>query len=499
MIMIYQQFYFTNYGDEQRFAAASTGSHKAREDMLLLSARWFDMSSETPSISVLYNTHLNAYVAALMRDVSGDQAPRKNIWVHAVVPEATGREAFEACLAWPAEYFNPEINLHASLEPVSPVEETAAPTGAAPENGFHPGRLEALLTQVFEALLSEDGVLRFRLPVQSADLGTCYGQAAQIMQFISQMVPDRLGDRLSFTVGEAQPSFGIKFLFKKDFDSTSCYDLRQPPERVPDQFVHGAMSGLAALLTEDPAAFKKRVNDAYADGSADMDRFLLSCYLQAVLQGEEIRLPQSKTEEILPAVEENERRDPRWARLRCRMLSMLDLQGKTEAYLRAVLEKYITAAANIYDRQCREYKASFDDIKHLLDEYCRVSGTDRKIYMNWMQENFPDYYIAYCQKDPDVKLTRAVDEDFRTVQTEAGKENRQAAEQPAERKDTERRQAYDKAWLPAAAAGAGTGFLAGCIFDMTLSAAAAGPVRLIIAGAVCILGILVKLFTDKYR
>ena len=491
----YQQFYFTNYGDEQRFAAASTGSRKIQDAMLLLSPRWFDMSSDTPSVSVLYNARLNAYVTALMRDVSGDQASRKNIWVHSVLPEAAGAASFKACLSWPAKYFNPEINLHAALVPVS-LDEAEPAVGRAPENGFHPGRLEALMTRVFETLLSEDGVLRFRLPAQSSDLETCYAQAAQIMGFIGHMVPEQLKDQLNFAVGETRPSFGVKFLFKKDFGNTDCYDLLQPPESVTDPLKHGVMAQLTKLLTEDPAAFKKRVDDACADGSSDMDRFLLSCCFQSVLNDEMIMMPQQKIEEFLPRVEANEQSDPRWARLRCRMLTMLDLSGKTEEYLRAVLEKYIMAASGIQDRQCPEYKESFGNIKGLLDRYCSLSGTDRKIYLDWMEDNYYDYYTDYRQTDADSRQIEKASEAHLFDEPEI-----KAIETPEPMNDAKDAD-MDPApggWVPTAIAGAGAGFLAGCVFDLALSGAAGWPVRIIIAGAVCISGILVKVFTDKYR
>ncbi len=496
----YQQFYFTNYGDEQRFAAASAGSRKIQDDMLLLSSRWFDMSSETPSVSVLYNAHLNAYVAALMKDVSGAQASRKNIWVHAVLPEAYGAASFEACLSWPANNFNPEIDLNAALEPVL-LDEAEPAAGQPPENGFHPGRLEALMTQVFETLLSEDGVLRFRLPLQSSDLETCYIQAAQIMRFIGLMVPEQLQDQLNFTVGEAGPSFGVKFLFRKDFNGAAYYDLLQPPESVPDRLKHGVMSRLAALFTEDPIAFKKRVNDAYAAGSSDMDRFLLSCNFQSVLHDEMIVMPQLKIEELLPRVEANEQRDPEWARLRCRMLSMLDLSGKTEEYLRAVLEKYITAASGIQDRQCPEYKESFVNIKGLLDRYCSMSGVDRNIYLDWMEENYYDFYTDYRQADAAAGRIEKEGKTHLDDGPETASVKTPEAEQPEKMKN-----AKDDvpgtapgSRMSTAIAGAGAGFLAGCLFDIVLSGAAGWPVRLIFAGAVCISGILVKVFADKYR
>ena len=386
----FEQFYFTNVGQGQRFEGISVPDAFFRESLGVLTPGFMNSDVVQPVLQVAYNSRLRSYAAAMVRDASDRKEPRVTCWVHGYVPASDRGDGFMACLSIPDEAYHMDIEENASLTAAEIETEDFDIPAILDRYDLRGDRLACLMARVFMTLADPHTGDTLYILTDPEMRGS--RMARDLMAVIYAMLPPARRTQASFVSMAGSDQAGWRFVFRTDTAADNAFDpageIRVPCASLEWRL----MLMLAGCFEEDRRRYQLLIREICPDAGTAFEDMMWAFFRQRIVQEEDFDMDQEDLVAVVGRVEARTGEDEIFKRLLCRFLSMIDTDGRKEVFCQSVFEKYAAAAAALSDPSCREYRDGLKDLSAMLSAFGKAPGGRKERYEDWIREEFPDLY-----------------------------------------------------------------------------------------------------------
>ncbi|MGN0204039.1 MAG: hypothetical protein ACI4BB_05830 [Coprococcus sp.] len=400
-IINFDQFYYTNYGQGMRFEGDSSHDRRTEKELELLTADWMRLDTLMPVESVVYNTSLGSYVAAMVVSCTKEGDARTSYWIHAVMPQDGQSDGFRECMSWPLSLYQKEVRTGQDLPVIQVHENNMDPHEACRKYGLTGERLVQLMYMVWQTVCGQNkpSTLCFIMDdISAAD----YNETARtVMSLVYDILPKQCRHQADYQAWSEKDIQYVRFVFKRSSESSWKFyldpEIKGADKEIPEE-ERAVLETLAALYEKDDRQYRAEVEKICLNETAVFEDMIWQYYLNCLNKGREIQMSQETLIRSQPYLEQRAADSEDYRRLFCCCLHHVDTKGKPMSFVQTVMEKYILAAAALSDRNCKEYENSLDRNWKLLDQLRAGSLGTVRSYLEWMREISDAYYQDFVDQ-----------------------------------------------------------------------------------------------------
>ena len=279
------QFYYTSYGRSgYRIEASSIPNldqNRSVEAAVQAAAViWGNGSREEGTETVSYSEKAGSYLSAMTVSCRHPGDTRPGLWSHVILPEEDGSDGFAACLSWPLNAYQTEVNLGESLEDALLPEKVYDLQKICVKYGLQGERLAQL---ILLAVKSVSGACREAWLIHTEDTADdCCGSAREVMMLIYHLLPDAMRKKAGYQSPADQKNGNLRFLFSMPESRQEGFSLDPfaVVETDPDELAQEMGIRLAELFETNPKRYRQVIRRLCQNETDDFETILWNYFRQ---------------------------------------------------------------------------------------------------------------------------------------------------------------------------------------------------------------------------